>query len=207
MKCLTHIILTSTKPKKRDESIAIEKQIENFDFECMLVVQCKILQILNIPLKAMQCKTIDLISVHKLLQTAAEDISQLRRSFDTVLNEASTIASTWGLPRQFLNKRAKKTKAYFDQISEKITLYQVLEPSFLSKASHLDLEVEARKFCNKFSDNVPSLFPSEMLSIKTSFREKIAQLKSAKEMASFLNIEDASLVTTYRHVCRAYMMI
>ena len=89
--------------------MAIKKQTENFDFVCMMVVQCKILQIVNIPPKAMQCKTIDLISAHKLLQTAAEDIVQLRKSFDAVLNEASTIASTWGLPRQFLNKRAKKT--------------------------------------------------------------------------------------------------
>ena len=104
MKCLTHIILTSTKPKKRDEAMAIKKQIKNFDFVCMLVVQCKILQIVSIPLKAMQCKTIDLISAYKLLQTAAEDIAQLRKSFDAVLNEASTIASTWGLPRQSFSK-------------------------------------------------------------------------------------------------------
>ena len=67
----------------------------------MLVVQCKILQIVNIPSKAMQYKTIDLISAHKLPQTAAEDIAQLRTSFDAILNEASTIAFTWGLPRQF----------------------------------------------------------------------------------------------------------
>ena len=159
-----------------------------------------------------------MISTQKLLQTAAEDIVQLRRSFDAVLNEDSTIASTWGLPRQFLNKRAKKTKAYFmkyerrskDEISEGITLsdpekrfciilffpmmdilscqlsnrfkgiklvvtsYQVLEPSFLSITSHLDLEVEARKFSNKFSNNISPLFSSQMLSIKTSFRENIA---------------------------------
>ena len=121
MKCLTHKILTSTKPKERDEAMAIKKQIENFDFVCMLVVQCKILQIVNISSKAMQCKTIDLISAHKLLHNAAEDIVQLRRSFDAVLNEASTIASTWRLPRQFLNKRAKKTKTYFNEISERMT--------------------------------------------------------------------------------------
>ena len=78
MKCLTHMILTSTKPKERDEAMAIKKQIENFDFVCMLVVQCKILQIVNIPSKAMQSKTIDLISAHKLLQSVAEDIAQLR---------------------------------------------------------------------------------------------------------------------------------
>ena len=59
--------------------------------------------------------------------------------------------------------------------------------SFLSNASHLDLEVEARKFSNTFFDNVSPLFPSQMLSTKTSFREKIAHLKSAKEMASFFD--------------------
>ena len=88
----------------------------------MLVVQCKILQIVNIPSKAMRRKIIDLISVQKLLQTAAEDVHQLRRSFDAVLSEASTITSPWGFPIQFLNKRTKKTKAYFDEISQGITL-------------------------------------------------------------------------------------
>ena len=190
----------------------------------------------------MQCKTIDLISAHKFLQTAAEDIVQLRRSFDTVLNKASAIASTWGFPSQFLNKRAKKTKAYFDEISKRITLndpnkrfcvivflpmmdifscqvinrfegmksvvtlYQVLERIFQSNASHLNLEVEARKFSNEFSDNVSPLFPSQMLSIKTSFGEKIANSKSAKKMASFLIIENASHAITYPDVCEAYMM-
>ena len=45
-----------------------------------------------------------------------------------------------------------------------------------------------------------------MFSIKTSFREKISHLKSAKEMASFLIVENASLATTCPDVCTAYMM-
>ena len=45
-----------------------------------------------------------------------------------------------------------------------------------------------------------------MLSTKTSFREKFAHLKSAKEMASFLIVENASLATTYRDVCTTYKM-
>ena len=56
------------------------------------------------------------------MRIAAEDIVPLRRRFDAVLKEASSIASTWGLPRQFLNKRAKKTKAYFDEISGGVML-------------------------------------------------------------------------------------
>ena len=87
-----------------------------------------------------------------------------------------------------------------------VTSYLVLKPSFLSNAFYLDLEVEARKFCNKFSDNVSPLFPSQMLSIKMSFREKIAHLKSAKEMASFLIVKNASFATTYPDVCAAHMM-
>ena len=81
--------------------------------------------------------------------------------------------------------------------------YQVLEPSFLSNASHLDVEVEARKFSNKFSDNVSLLFPIQILFIKTSCREKIAHFKSVKEMASFLIVENASLPITYPDVCTA----
>ena len=112
MKCLTHIILTSTKPKERDEAMAIKKQIENFDFVCMLVVQCKSLQIVNVVLKAMQCKTIDLISAHKLVQTADKDIAQLRRSFDAVLNEASTIASTYmGFAKTVFKQKSKENKS------------------------------------------------------------------------------------------------
>ena len=87
-----------------------------------------------------------------------------------------------------------------------VTSYQVLEPSFLSNTSHLNLEVQARKFSNKFSDNVSPFFPSQMLSIETLFREKFAHLKSAKEMASFLIVENASLATTYPNVCTAYIM-
>ena len=107
----------------------------------------------------------------------------------------------------------------FEGIKSLVTLYQVLKlffsifyqilfsiENFLSNASHLDLEVEASKFSYKFSDNVSPLFPSRMLYIKTSFTGKIAHLKSAKEMASFLIVENASLATTYPDVCTAYMM-
>ena len=73
----------------------------------------------------------------------------------------------------------------FEEMKSVGTSHQIWEPSFLSNASHLDLEVEARKFSNKFSDNVSPLFPSQMLSIKTSFRDKISHLKSDKEMTFF----------------------
>ena len=45
--------------------------------------------------------------------------------------------------------------------------------------------MKQENFVTKFSDNISPLFPDQMLSIKTSFRDKIALLKSAKEMAFF----------------------
>ena len=45
-----------------------------------------------------------------------------------------------------------------------------------------------------------------MLSIKTSFREKIAHLICANKMVYFLIVETAPLATTYPDVCMAYMM-
>ena len=94
----------------------------------------------------------------------------------------------------------------FEEMKSVVTSHQVLEPSFLSNAFHLNLEVEARKFFIKFFDNVFPLFLSQMLSIKMSFREKIAHLKSFKEIVSFLIVENALLATTYPDVCTPYMM-
>ena len=54
-------ILSSMKPKEKNE-IGNKEKIEKFDFVRILVVQCKIFQIVNIPSKAMQFITIDLIS-------------------------------------------------------------------------------------------------------------------------------------------------
>ena len=77
---------TSAKPKERNKAMEIKKQIENFYFVFMLVVQNKILQILNILSKAMQCKAIDLYTARKLSQIAVQDIAQLR-SFDVVIKK------------------------------------------------------------------------------------------------------------------------
>ena len=167
--------------------------MENFDFVVMLIVQCKILQIINISSKAMECRTIDLISAHELLQTAAQNIAELRTSFYAIIKETFGIVSKWGFPKRFLNKRVQKTKTYFDEKSEGISLsdpkkrfrvivflpmmnilfcqlinyfeerksvvttYQVLEPSFPSSASHLNIEIEAKNFLTNLLITLPSL--------------------------------------------------
>ena len=59
--------------------------------------------------------------------------------------------------RQLINR--------FEGMNALVMAYQVLEPSFLSSASHFNIKEEAKKFSYKFADNVSPLFPSQMLSI------------------------------------------
>ena len=92
----------------------------------------------------------------------------------------------------------------FEGMKSVVTSHQVLKQTFFSNASHLDLEVEARKISNEISDNFSPLFPSKMVSIKTSVREKTAYLKFVKEAT--LIVQNASLAKAYPDVCTAYMV-
>ena len=70
-----------------------------------------------------QCKTIDLISAHKLLQTAAEDIVQLRGSFDAVLNRLSLLFLQYmEFAKTVFKQNSKENQAYCDEVFKGITL-------------------------------------------------------------------------------------
>ena len=84
----------------------------------MLVLQCKVLQIINIPSKSLQTETYDLFSAHNLLQNTLLNITSLRNKFEELVIEASDICGEWGLPVQFTNRRIRKTKRHFDELSE-----------------------------------------------------------------------------------------
>ena len=66
----------------------------------------------------------------------------------------------------------------FEGIKSVVTTYQVLESSSLSNASYLDIEIEAKKFSDKFAVNVSLLLSHQMLSIKTSFKAGVLNLGS-----------------------------
>ena len=106
-------------------------------------------------------------------------------------------------------QKSKKTKAYFDKISEGITFsdpkkrfcvtvflpmmdilscqlinrfegmkslvtsYQVLEPSFLSNAFHLDIEVEAKNFLTNFQIISLRYFLAKCYSSKRRLKKRL----------------------------------
>ena len=60
---------------------------------------------------AVQNQKIDLISAHKLLQTAAEDIFQLRSSFDAVLNKAFHYYLYMEFAKTVFKQKSKENKS------------------------------------------------------------------------------------------------
>ena len=61
----------------------------------------------------------------------------------------------------------------FEGMKSVVTSYQVSEPSFLLNASHLNFDVEARKFSNKFSDNVSPLFLAKCSPLKRRLEKRL----------------------------------
>ena len=83
------------------------------------------------------------------IQDAAQNIAELRTSFDAVMNEASNISSQWGLPRQFSNKRTKKTKTFFDELSEGIALSDPVKRFRVTVFLPL-MDIVSRQLINRF---------------------------------------------------------
>jgi hypothetical protein len=53
---------------------ALQKQIENYNFICTLVFQCKILQIINLTSKILQSKSVDLDNASNLLKNCYDQL-------------------------------------------------------------------------------------------------------------------------------------
>lgn len=118
MKALSFIILTSKKPNERNEAIGLKKKMESFNFILILVLQCKVLEKVNITSKSLQSESIDLTTAYDLLGNTLLELTELRQSFDKLVNEATEISAKWGIPSEFENKRNKQLKKHFDELAE-----------------------------------------------------------------------------------------
>ena len=83
------------------------------------------------------------------MQKAAQNIAEFKTSFDAVMNEASSISSLWDLPSQFSNKRTKKIKTFFDELSEGIALSDPVKRFRLTVFLPL-MDVVSRQLINRF---------------------------------------------------------
>lgn len=118
LKCLSQIILKTKKSNERNMALGIQKKIETFDFVFLLVLQDEILQIMNLPSKLLQSEKIDLFFAHDQLQNALQRIQSLRENFNSLLMNVSEICDKWKIEKKFLDKRSRKVKSHFDELSQ-----------------------------------------------------------------------------------------
>lgn len=118
MQCLSRIIIQSSKRDERSEAIALRMQMDNFTFVFLLVMQCKVLQELNIVSKLLQTKDDELGKAASLLKTAADEIQKYRDSYADAKYEATVVASKWSISPEFTAKRARNVKRHFDELCQ-----------------------------------------------------------------------------------------
>lgn len=166
----------------------------------------------------------------------------MRDGFDPLYRNVPEICDKRKIEKKFLDKRSRKVKVYFDELSQEERLndpeqrfqvtifypmidivlsqfenrfagmkdvlddYQLLQPQFLAHSSLKDLEQKADEFSNKFSNDVLPSFSSQLLSVRSMFEKEIVPMKSVRELAHFLIIQNASMSSSYADVCTALIM-
>lgn len=118
MKALSKIILLSKKPDARTEAAGLRKQLESFSFVFQVVLHTKILESVNLISNLLQTKDFDLFEASNLLESATIKLSEVRNNFANIKLSAIALASEWGIECQFENKRIRKVKKHFDELTQ-----------------------------------------------------------------------------------------
>ncbi|XP_068127278.1 zinc finger MYM-type protein 1-like [Hyperolius riggenbachi] len=92
LKALSKIILVSSKKSEREEAMRIKTKLESFHFIFLIVLQSKILSVVNSLSKVLQSPSMDLSRTAQLIKTAIEEVSQFRNNFDEVKKNAVLLA-------------------------------------------------------------------------------------------------------------------
>jgi len=116
MKALSRIILTSKSKNERNEANALKKYMETFEFILNVIIQNKILNIIDIVSKCLQNINIDIEKASELLSNSLCNLENLRNQFDEIKSEAITIAEKWGINTSFSKIRNRQTKNFFDEL-------------------------------------------------------------------------------------------
>ncbi|XP_051168609.1 zinc finger MYM-type protein 1-like [Leptopilina boulardi] len=242
LKNLSRIVLTSKKPDERNAALGLQKKIERLEFILLLIIQCKILEKVNIASKALQSKELELSSAHDHLENAYSEVANLRNSFGDFRVEASELCAKLNILDQFEEKRKRRKKKHFEELCEderltdpeklfKVSIfypmidsicsqlkhrfegmhlllqtYKVVQPQFIVNASEQELTLEAEKFVQTIPEHISRSFPAQLLSIKSAFSSEIKRMKTVKQLADFLIIENSSLMSNFSDVYTACIM-
>ncbi|KAE9522395.1 hypothetical protein AGLY_017226 [Aphis glycines] len=193
-KALTKVILCSSKLDEKNEAEGIKKQIENYNFICTLVFQCKILQIINLTSKILQSKSVDLDNASNSLKNCYEQLKEYRCNFNDLLEEANIVAKSWSISTEFQNKRRKVVKKYFDELCTDMRL-TCPESLFRVTIFNRALDILINQISKRFSS-----FHELMLNftcLQPSFLTSATDLELLNEATKLVNKYDKDISKTF----------
>ncbi|KAE9530014.1 hypothetical protein AGLY_011476 [Aphis glycines] len=193
-KALTKVILCSSKLDEKNEAEGIKKQIENYNFICTLVFQCKILQIINLTSKILQSKSVDLDNASNSLKNCYEQLKEYRCNFNDLLEEANIVAKSWSISTEFQNKRRKVVKKYFDELCTDMRL-TCPESLFRVTIFNRALDILINQISKRFSS-----FHELMLNficLQPSFLTSATDLELLNETTKLVNKYDKDISKTF----------
>lgn len=117
LKVLSNILLISTKREEKQEASVIKKHMEKFEFVFLLIFQCEILERINLTSKTLQKADTDLENAMIMINSSLTSVRNLRDKFADIKEKASTEARRWSIIPKFEQKRYKKVRKCFEELS------------------------------------------------------------------------------------------
>ena len=117
MRELTRLSLTSTNKAERDDAKTLKNKIDKLEFVIFIVMWERVLRAINNASRELQSQKIDLSAASRLLNCALSELVILRSSWNSVLLTATALAQSWSSSVTFENKRNRKTKRFFNELS------------------------------------------------------------------------------------------
>lgn len=117
MRVLTRISLQGKTKDERDDSMALRKQLESFEFIVFLVLWERLLLSIKKASVELQSPQLDLCAALRLLSMAENELRILRNSWESILSTALDMSKTWGVTPEFQHKRDRTIKKFFDELA------------------------------------------------------------------------------------------
>ena len=118
LKTSSHIILTSSKKYERDKATFLRNKLETFKTSFPIVLESKILKIINCVSKELQIQQQDIQNAAKMLNDAYISVHSLRKDFESLKSTAVDLAENWKCSTAFSRKRKRRPKRHFNEFSQ-----------------------------------------------------------------------------------------
>uniref|UniRef100_A0ABD2X0A9 Zinc finger MYM-type protein 1-like n=1 Tax=Trichogramma kaykai TaxID=54128 RepID=A0ABD2X0A9_9HYME len=170
MKSLLKINLITKDKDTKNEAMILYKRMNKFEFVTFIVMECKILEMTNMVSKELQKANVDLFYASELLKLSLDNLNELRNNFEKVIEAAQVLASSWEIEAVFENKRVRKVKSFFDELSKHEAIGDPRHSFEVNVFNaHLDIIIEqlssrfegTQKICNNFR----CIFPKNLINM------------------------------------------